>query len=156
MSNPLQVLDTENAPRARPGQDLFAVLLSGLACATCPVCLGAAASILSSLGVGFLLNEEVHGPIVLASVTVAWGSLAHSAWRKRRLGPLLLASVGAALAISGELLGEETWLAYPGFAFLMAASLWSWRLRRGPTAAALRAGPGGHAVNPRSDEGGAA
>jgi hypothetical protein len=142
MSNLLPVSDTGGVSQARPGRDLLALFLSVLACAACPVCLGTATSILSSLGVGFLLNEEVHGPLVVVAVTVAWSSLAHSAWRKRRAGPLLLASAGATFALGGELLGDQPWLAYPGFALLVSASLWNWRQRRAAsTAAAPRLSP---------------
>jgi hypothetical protein len=101
-----------------------------LACAICPVCLSAYATILSALGVGFALTEGQHTVLLLVAVVAALGAGAWRARVTRRLGPLAVAALGCALLIFAELLHESRPLAIAGMVALVASMIWDRRASR--------------------------
>lgn len=98
-----------------------------LACALCPVCLSAYATILPLLGVGFVLSEGQHQLFLIGAVVAA---ILAGSWRAkitRRFGPLGLTLSGCALLIFADLLHESRPLAVVGMVCLVAAMFWDRR-----------------------------
>lgn len=113
---------------ALPGA-VIAVLPS----AHCPFCLGAYGALLSSVGLGVLIKENVLGPLIaaflfLGVVAVAWSTRSH-----RHPGPLTATIAGSVAIAAGRLHWTIPILVYLGGAIVLAASLWNlWLKRRQP------------------------
>ena len=107
--------------------------LALLPSAVCPACLGVYGAILSGVGLGFLANERVLVPMMAVLLAAGLASLAWSARKHRRFGPLALALLGSAAIVAGHLgspaLGK-TVLNGGGAAAFLGASLWNAWLRR--------------------------
>jgi hypothetical protein len=103
-----------------------------LACALCPVCLSAYATILSAFGVGFALSEGQHAILLFMAVAAA---LLAGGWRARmtrRFGPLGLTAVGCALLIFADVLHENRALSLCGIALLVSSMIWDRRAAKQP------------------------
>ena len=107
-------------------------LLPLLPSATCPVCLGAYAGVISAIGLGFVINERVLVPLIalflgINIVSVAWSTRSH-----RRREPLLGTLLGSAAVVVGRLIWHVHLLVYSGVALLLVASLFNLWLKRPP------------------------
>ena len=94
----------------------------------CPVCLAAFAATMSAVGLGFLASEVVLTPLMAILLGVAVFSLAYSARKRRRYGPLLVGTLGAAILAASKFSPGQPWLSYAGLAPLLGASLWNVRI----------------------------
>ncbi len=72
-----------------------------LACLVCPVCLTAGAGVLSALGVGWLVTEDVHRGMVMAAALTSSASALWLARRHRRPWPPAMACAGALAVLLG-------------------------------------------------------
>jgi len=97
---------------------------------TCPICLAAYAGVLSSLGLGFLLNDRVQRPLIVLFLAIAVASVAWSGYRRGRWAPLGLAVAGAAMVGGGRLVWDLPAVLYAGVALLVLASLWTLFMKR--------------------------
>lgn len=98
---------------------------------TCPACWPAYAAILSSLGLGFLMQ----GPYFLLVIGVLLGismvGLAYRAKTRRGYGPLFIGLTATAVIVAGKLLTNSNLILYAGGALLVGASVWNnWPIRR--------------------------
>jgi hypothetical protein len=100
-----------------------------LACALCPVCLSAYATILSALGVGFALSEGQHRVLLLLAVAMALGAGIWRARVTRRYGPLGTATLGCALLLFADFVHENRVLSAAGMILLVVAMIWDRRGR---------------------------
>ena len=112
-----------------------------LACALCPVCLSAYATILSALGVGVgvALSARQHALLVSAAVVLALGA---ALWRARvtqRYHTLALTGLGCALLLVGEYAGDNRLLIGLGMALLVGSMIVDRTLEYRAKAAARRA-----------------
>lgn len=113
---------------ALPGA-VIAVLPS----AHCPFCLGAYGALVSSVGLGCLIKENVLGPLIAAFLllgvaTVGWSTRSH-----RHPGPLIATIIGSLAIAVGRLHWTIPILVYVGGAIVLAASFWNlWLKRRQP------------------------
>jgi hypothetical protein len=107
-----------------------AAVLPLLPSATCPLCLAAYAGILSSLGLGFLMNDQVQKPLILVFLGITLASVAFSAKQHRRFGPLLLVLSGAVAIVAARIVWNIPWVVYLGVAFLVAGAGWNFVLKR--------------------------
>lgn len=105
-------------------------LLPLLPSATCPVCLGAYAGLLSAIGLGFIINERVVVPLIALFLAINIVSVAWSTRSYRRREPLLGTLLGSAAVVVGRLMWHVHLLVYSGVALLLAASLFNLWLRR--------------------------
>jgi hypothetical protein len=105
------------------GSGLWASLLPALVCAVCPACLTAYAKILSTLGIGFGLNEAQHLGLLAATVALSVSLSAWRSWQTRRPWPVAIALVGACLLLSGHFAGDLQALEWTGAAVLLAGGL---------------------------------
>ena len=106
----------------------FPWLLSTLAIAAlpkCPMCLAAYGGLLTSLGSSSWLTAIWGLPLTAAALLVTLGTLAFSARRRRRYGPLLLAGLGASTLLLGKFLFDAPSAVYAGASLLAAALVWN-------------------------------
>lgn len=108
-----------------------AAVLPLLPSATCPVCLAAYAGVLSSLGLGFLLNDQVQRPLILVFLGITVVSVAWAATRYRRFSPLLLVLSGSVAIVAARIVWNVPSLVYLGVVFLVAGAVWN-LLSKGP------------------------
>ena len=111
------------------GAGVLGAVLAALCCAGTPIVV----SVLTAVGLGFLRNDAILWPLMLASLAIAlWGF-----WRGRRMHhralPVLVAVAGAISMASGVILVHGPVarpMIYVGAVMLVAATLWNARLRR--------------------------
>jgi len=116
----------------RPPWRRHLALLPGISIAllpklSCPLCWPAYASLLSTLGVGFLVSAEYLLATTAVFLLVAVGALLFRAKARRGYGPSILGAGAAAAVLIGKFQFESGVAAYGGVTLLVAASFWnSW------------------------------
>lgn len=96
----------------------------------CPACWPAYAGVLSSVGLGFLLESQYLLALTASFLVVALSALAVRASTRRGYGPLGLGLVAAAAIMIGKFILGSNAIMYAGVALLVSASLWnSWPRR---------------------------
>jgi len=96
----------------------------------CPACWPAYAGLLSSLGLGFLLDKIYLLPLTAAFLLLAVGALAFRARTRRGYGPLALGLAAAVVVLAGKFAFGSHAAMYGGIALLVAASVWNaWPVR---------------------------
>ncbi len=109
--------------------------LSLLPVGACPACWPAYAGVLSSFGLGFLLDAKYLLPVTGAMFAVALATLAHRARSRRGYGPLGLGITAASVALLGKFVLSSDSLLYVGIALLVGATVWNvWPRRSASTA----------------------
>lgn len=98
----------------------------------CPACWPAYAALLSSVGMGFLLDVKYLFPLTTAFLALAVGALAFRARIRRGYGPFVLGlAAGGGLLVGKFVYGCDVAM-YGGGALLLAASVWNaWPVRGG-------------------------
>ena len=91
----------------------------------CPACWPVYAGLLSSVGLGFLINTTYLLQLTVAFLVVAVGALAFRARKRHGFGPFVLGLVAAAVVIIGKFLFESDPAMYGGIALLVGASVWN-------------------------------
>jgi len=97
-------------------------------------CLGTPAvlAVVSAIGLGFLINDVILAPLLIASLVVTLWGLAASWKRHGRPWALLLGAVAGAMLFLFSFLRPSPGLAYTSIALLVAASLLNVMLARSP------------------------
>jgi|GEM_PF-172703 len=91
----------------------------------CPACWPAYAGLLSSLGLGFLLESAYLLPVIALFLVMAVATLAYKARTRRGYKPFILGLVASSIVLVGKfILGSEIAM-YGGIAVLITASLWN-------------------------------
>jgi len=97
----------------------------------CPACWPAYAGVLSSVGLGFLLDTTYLLPLTAVFLAIAVGALAYRAKRRRGYLPFLVGVAAAVVVLVGKFTFESDPAMYAGLAILVAASVWNgWPRRR--------------------------
>jgi len=97
----------------------------------CPACWPAYAGILSSLGLGFLLESVYLLPVTIGFFGLALFALGFRAKTRRGYGPLVLGSVAVGMVLVFKYAYAVDLFVYAGLGGLVAASLWnSWPKKR--------------------------
>lgn len=123
------------AQRGPAGWRSSAAAVPGIAVAllpklACPACWPAYAGLLSSVGLGFLLDEAYLFPLTAAFLFVAVGALAFRAPTRRGYGPFVLGLAAALIVLVGKFTFGLNPPMYAGIAVLVSASVWNaWPLR---------------------------
>jgi hypothetical protein len=107
-----------------------AAILSILPVLSCPSCWPAYATMLSSIGLPFLMNAAWLFPITAVSLAVALGGLAFRARQRHGFGPLFLGLLAVGAILAGKFVFESNWVAYAGTSLLLGAGFWSGRPRK--------------------------
>ncbi len=98
---------------------------------TCPACWPVYAGVLSSLGLGFLMQGDYFYLVVGVLLAFSLFSLFYKAKSRHGLGPFLLGCLATATILSGKLYLTYNYVLYTGAAILIAASLWNnWPKRK--------------------------
>lgn len=134
------------APPASPPRDaarLSAAALPGVVLALlpkgmCPACWPAYAAVLSSLGVGFLMEDDYLLPITIAALALATAAIGYRARARRGYGPAIASAwSGAALVVGKFTFDLPDGFAYASMAVFTAAAIWNaWPVRRKAACAA--------------------
>ena len=96
----------------------------------CPACWPAYAGLLSSVGLGFLLDEAYLFPLTAAFLFMAVGALAFRATTRRGYGPFVLGLAAALIVLAGKFTFGLNAAMYGGIAVLVSASVWNaWPIR---------------------------
>ncbi len=107
------------------------IALAGLPKLVCPACWPAYAGLLSSLGLGLLLNTAYLLPLTLLFLMIALGALGLRAKTRRGYGPLGIGLLASGIVLGGKFILNSNVAIYGGLAMLVAASLWNgWPRRR--------------------------
>lgn len=96
----------------------------------CPLCWPLYASIVSSLGLGFLISTAYLLPLTIAFLILTLSVLAFRAKQRRGYGPLTLGLAASTTILVGKFYFELNPATYSGIALLVAASIWNARPRR--------------------------
>lgn len=98
----------------------------------CPACWPAYSGVLTTVGLGFLMDEAWLLPVTAAFLTIAVAALGYGARKRRGLRPFALGLLAAATVLVGKFAFGSDATMYGGLGLLVAASLWnSWPRRRG-------------------------
>ncbi len=110
------------------------IVLAFLPNLSCPVCWPVYAGLLTSLGLGFMLDTAYLLPLTVMFLLVAVGALALRAKARRGYGPFAVGLIAASVVLLGKFaMGSEV-VMYTGIALLVAASVWNaWPLHRSPS-----------------------
>lgn len=92
---------------------------------SCPVCWPAYASILSTLGLSFLLSGSHLLSVTMLFLVISVGSLAYRRQERFGYGPALVGALAAAIVLLGKFGFESKAATYSGLALLAAGSLWN-------------------------------
>lgn len=115
-----------------------ASLLSVVACYGTVILIG----VLSLLGISLTLNTGVWAGVIVFFAGLAVFGFALGYRSHRVLTPLVLGVIGGALIVWVMFGSFNRFLEIAGFAFLVAAAIWDWRLK-------ARSATGAHAPVPR-------
>ena len=97
----------------------------------CPLCWPAYASIVSSLGLGFLVGTTYLLPITTSFLGLSLWVLAFRARLRRGFGPFLFGLAASVAVLVGKFYLESNPVMYSGVGLLVAASVWNgWPRRR--------------------------
>lgn len=91
----------------------------------CPACWPAYAGLLSSVGLGFLLNTAYLFPLTAAFLVLAVGALAFRARARRGYGPFAVGLTAATVVLVGKFAFDSNAAMYGGIGLLVAASVWN-------------------------------
>jgi len=124
-------------PRGTGWRSSFATLpgigLAFLPNVACPACWPAYAGVLTSLGLGFLLDVRWLFPLTAVFLLVAVIALGFRARRRRGFGPFFVGMAAAAIVLAGKFGFESDPAMYAGLGLLVAASMWNtWPRRAAP------------------------
>lgn len=100
----------------------------------CPACWPAYAGLLSTIGLGFLIQTAYLLPLTVAFLMVAVGALGFRARNRHGFGPFVIGLVAALLVVVGKFHFESDPAMYGGIALLIGASVWNTWPRREKTA----------------------
>lgn len=99
----------------------------------CPACWPAYAGVLTSLGLGFLLDVRWLFPLTAVFLLIAVAALGFRARRRRGFGPFFVGLVASAVVLGGKFGFESDLAMYAGLGLLVAASIWNtWPKRAAP------------------------
>lgn len=96
----------------------------------CPACWPAYAGVLTSLGLGFLMDTKWLLPLTAVFLAVAVGALGFRARRRRGFGPFFVGLAAAIIVLAGKFGFESDPAMYAGLGVLVAASIWNTWPRR--------------------------
>jgi hypothetical protein len=119
---------------------------------TCPLCWPAYASLLTTLGLGFLISARYLLAITVLFLLVSLSALALRARKRRGYGPAIVGLFASVIVLVAKFSFEYRLAVYGGMFLLMAASLWnSWPKRANQCP---RCAPRGHElIQPSAKEG---
>ncbi len=101
----------------------------------CPACWPAYAGVLSSLGIGFLIDTAWLLPLTAVFLGLAVGALALRAWRRKGYGPFAVGVAASVAVLLGKFVLDTDPIMVAGIALLVGASFWSsWPIKPRPKA----------------------
>ncbi len=93
--------------------------------ATCPACWPLYAGVLSSLGLGFLMQGTYFYIVIGILLSISLGALFYKAKQRHGYGPLWLGLLAAIIIMVSKYLQLSSMYMYGGAAILIIASVWN-------------------------------
>jgi hypothetical protein len=118
------------ARRVAPWLSVAATIAPFAQCAVCPACLAVFGSLVAGARLGLLVDERLHGMLIVCAIVLDTAILTLSKRHYRQFQPLALCVAGALLSLLAHFVWSSLLLEYTGFGLLMAASLWNVALLR--------------------------
>jgi hypothetical protein len=98
---------------------------------TCPACWPVYAGVLSSVGLGFLMQGRYFYVTIGVLLSFSLFSLFYKARNRRGPAPFVLGILAAVIILGGKYLSASNYVLYSGAALLVAASVWNnWPQRK--------------------------
>jgi hypothetical protein len=121
---------TDAVSSASPSRSLqvWSFLLPALKCALCPACLSIFGSLFAGARMGFVVDESLHGGIILVALVADFFILRAAMKHHRSRWPASLCAAGALLAVAGHFTNEA--VEFAGFVLLMIAAILNLTLLR--------------------------
>lgn len=91
----------------------------------CPACWPAYAGVLTSVGLGFLMDVRWLLPLTAVFLLAAVVALGFRAWQRRGFGPLFVGLGASAIVLVGKFGFESDAAMYAGLGLLVTASIWN-------------------------------
>lgn len=118
----------------------------------CPACWPAYAAVLSSMGLGFLLETAYLVPLTLLFLGLALVGLGFRARARRGYGPFAAGLLASVLVMIGKFGFESAPAMYGGIGLLVAASAWNaWPQGRSDTGSCADCTPLESATDPQNE-----
>lgn len=106
-----------------------AALLPLLPSSPCPLCLAAYTSVFSSLGLGFLVDDQAQSPLILLFLGITLLSTAWTTQKHHKVGQLLTVLTGSLIIIAARIIWRVSPLVYVGIGLIVAGALWNLALK---------------------------
>lgn len=129
---------TLTPPRSIAGWRSSLATLPGIGLAflpkiACPACWPAYAGVLTTFGLGFLLDVRWLFPLTVVFLLMAVFALGFRAHRRRGYGPFIVGLIASAIVLAGKFGFESDAAMYAGLVLLISASIWNtWPKRAVP------------------------
>jgi mercuric ion transport protein len=107
-------------PRPVPG-----IAFAFLPKLACPACWPAYAGLLSSVGMGFLVDAAYLFPLTAVFLVLAGGALGFRAGDRRGYGPSRVGLAAALVVLVGKFVFDSNTALYGGIGVVIAASVWN-------------------------------
>lgn len=91
----------------------------------CPLCWPAYSGLLSSIGLGFLVETKYLFPMTIGFLVVVLGALAWGARSRHGYAPFYIGVVGSTVVLVGKFLYDSDFAMYCGIGLLVATSIWN-------------------------------
>ena len=101
------------------------ILASLLPAASCPLCWGAWAGVLSAAGFSFLFQRIWIIPLMIIFLSISLFAMGHRARQRHGFGPLTAGIVATIFMFIGKFVWPLGWLLYIGVGMLLIASIWN-------------------------------
>lgn len=123
-------LQSVTSPGRRDGWRSSLATLPGIGLAflpkiACPACWPAYAGVLTSLGLGFLVDVRWLLPLTAVFLLVAILALGFRARRRRGFGPFFVGLGASSIVLVGKFMFDSDPAMYAGLGLLVAASIWN-------------------------------
>lgn len=92
----------------------------------CPMCLAAWLGIIGSASISSWLNRVWGAPLTAGFLSLAIGTIARRAWRRRDSRPLWLGLLGGAALLYGKCIVSVPLLFFVGLGLLIVAGFWNY------------------------------
>lgn len=107
----------------------FGASIAALLGITCPLCWGAAAAFLSSIGLGFVVSLKFFVPLIILFLLIAWWGM-YEGYKNNhhQIAPLVVSIIAGLLILFGRYIIGNLTLSNVAIGLFIGTALWNWNL----------------------------